>query len=121
MRYLVFFLWLIFFFLFVGFAVLNMHPVKVSLYFYEFQNIPLFMVIIASILVGAISSWLYSITDHIKLRWKLREKDKEIKELQKRLRELDILSKQSSQIVEQKTGQKIEERRRDEGGTGEGV
>lgn len=75
----------------------NLMPVTVNLRLYTFSNIPLFYVIIGSLLVGLIFSYLVYLVHAISAAFKLRNKDKEIKneksevlELTKRVHQLEL-------------------------------
>ena len=58
----------------------NFMPVSVNLGFYVFSNIPLFYVIIGSVLFGLILSYLVYLVHTISTSFTLRGKNKEIKE-----------------------------------------
>lgn len=71
--------------------------VSVNLGFYAFNQIPLFYVIIGSLLTGLILSYLVYLVDLIFTSWTLRGKDREIKksksevlELTKRIHQLEL-------------------------------
>lgn len=75
----------------------NFTAVNVNLGFYTFSNIPLFYVIVGSLLIGLIFSYLVYLVHAISTVFKLRGKDKEIKnnkdevlELTKRIHQLEI-------------------------------
>ena len=75
----------------------NLMPVTVNLKFWTFSNIPLFYVIIASILAGLTFSYLIYLIHVISTSLKLRGKNKEIKknknevlELTKRVHQLEL-------------------------------
>ena len=75
----------------------NLTPVTVNLKLYTFSNIPLFYVIIGSILAGLIFSYLVYLIHAISASFKFRGKDKEIKknknevlELTKRVHQLEL-------------------------------
>lgn len=89
-------------FLVVGSALvyisrLNLMPVTVDLKLYTFSDIPLFYVIVGSVLVGLVVSYLVYLIRVITTSLKLRGKDKEIKknkdevlELTKRVHQLEL-------------------------------
>jgi len=75
----------------------NFTPVSVNLGFYVFPNIPLFYVIVASLLFGLILSYLAYIIHNISASFTLRGKNKEIEknkdevlELTKRIHQLEL-------------------------------
>jgi len=75
----------------------NFQPVTVNLGFYVFKGVPLFYVIMASLLVGLILSYLAYLINAISNSFVLRGKDGEIKknkgevlELTKRVHQLEI-------------------------------
>lgn len=75
----------------------NFQPVSVNFGFTVFSGIPLFYVIIASLLIGLILSYLTYIIHDISTSFRLRGKDHEIKktkeevlELTKRVHQLEI-------------------------------
>ena len=75
----------------------NFAPVTVNLGVYIFSNIPLFYVIVASLLTGLVLSYLVYVIHAISVSFKLRGKDKEIKkdkdevlELTKRVHQLEL-------------------------------
>jgi uncharacterized integral membrane protein len=57
----------------------NYTPVTVNLGFYTFSNIPLFFVIIGSLLIGLILSYLVYLIRSISTSFAFRGKNKEIK------------------------------------------
>ncbi len=91
----------------------NYTPVTVNLGIYTFSNIPLFYVIVGSLLVGLIFSYLVYLVHAISTAFKLRGKDKEIKnnknevlELTKRIHQLEI----ENEKLEQDTDRNSEDR-----------
>lgn len=75
----------------------NFVPVTVNLGFYSFSNIPLFYVIIASLLTGLVLSYLVYLVHDISTSFTLRGKNKEIKkekdevlELTKNVHQLEL-------------------------------
>ena len=75
----------------------NFVPVSVNLGFIVFPNVPLFYVIVASLLVGLVLSYLVQLARSISTSFTLRGKDHEIKknkdevlELSKRVHQLEI-------------------------------
>ena len=75
----------------------NFTPVTVNLGFYTFPDIPLFYVIVASLLFGLILSYLAYLIHSISTSFKLKGKDKVIKkdkdtvlELTKRVHQLEL-------------------------------
>ncbi len=121
MRILMFLFWLFLFVVFVLFAVLNMHPVELNFYLYRTGQVPLFIVVIVSVLFGALLSSLYYLLDYLKLKYRLREKDKTIKDLNKRLSELEVLIQRKTEQVEKMDEKSSGGVVKDEGGTGESL
>lgn len=75
----------------------NFTPVSVNLGLYTFSNIPLFYVIVASLLFGLVLSYLVYLVHSISTSFTLHGKDKEIKkdknavlELTKRVHQLEL-------------------------------
>jgi lipopolysaccharide assembly protein A len=75
----------------------NFMPVTVNLGHYVFSNIPLFYVIVASLLIGLVLSYMFYIVKAISTSFKLRGMDNEIKkdkdevlELTKRVHQLEL-------------------------------
>lgn len=75
----------------------NFTPVTVNLGFYTFSNIPLFFVIIGSLLIGLALSYLIYLIRSISTSFAFRGKNKEIKkkkdevlELTKRVHQLEL-------------------------------
>jgi cell shape-determining protein MreC len=72
-------------------------PVSVNLGMYVFKDIPLFYVIVGSLLIGLILSYILYLLHTISISFKLRSKNKEIKkdkdevlELTKRVHQLEL-------------------------------
>lgn len=91
----------------------NYTPVTVNLGIYTFSNIPLFYVIVGSLLVGLIFSYLVYLVYAISTAFKLRGKDKEIKqnknevlELTKRVHQLEL----ENEKLEHDSGRQFEDR-----------
>lgn len=83
--------------IFVYISRFNFTPVSVNLGFYVFSNVPLFFVIIVSLLTGLVLSYLVSLVSSISNSFTLRGKNKEIKknknevlELTKRVHQLEL-------------------------------
>ena len=75
----------------------NFMPVSVNLGFYAFSNIPLFYVIVGSLLFGLVLSYSVYLVQTISTSFTIRGKDKEIKkekgevlELTKRVHQLEL-------------------------------
>ena len=66
----------------------NFTPVTVNLGLYTFSNIPLFYVIVASVLTGLILSYLVYLVREISTSFTLRGKNKEIKKEKEEVLEL---------------------------------
>lgn len=89
-------------FLLVAFAIANMGGVIVSFYFYRTPQIPLFVVIFISVLLGVILAWGLAVSEQLRLRRQIRAKDKKLKELNKEIEELEgRLSRLSPPPVEE--------------------
>lgn len=76
-------------FLLVAFAIRNMTPVHLDFYFYKTPDIPLFVMLYLSILLGVAVAWLLVISEQLRMRIQIKKKDKRIKELEERLKELE--------------------------------
>jgi uncharacterized integral membrane protein len=75
----------------------NFVPVTVNLGMYVFSDVPLFYVIVGSLLTGLVLSYLVYLVQAISTSFRLRGKDKEIKkdkdevlELTKRIHQLEL-------------------------------
>jgi len=75
----------------------NLAPISVNLGFYTISNVPLFYVIIGSLLIGLVISFLMQLLKNISNAFILRSKKKEIKtsqeeilELTKRIHQLEL-------------------------------
>ncbi len=75
----------------------NFTPVSVNLGWYAFSNIPLFYVIVGSLLFGLVLSYVVYLIHAISISFKIRGKDNEIKkgkdevlELTKRVHQLEL-------------------------------
>jgi len=66
----------------------NFMPVTVNLGLYTFSNIPLFYVIVASVIFGLVLSYLFYLVHAISNSFTLRGKNKEIKENKEEVLEL---------------------------------
>lgn len=78
-------------------AQFNLMPVSVSLGYYTFSDIPLFYVIISSLLTGLVLSYLLHLIDAVFTAITLNKKDKKIQhsretvlELTKRVHQLEL-------------------------------
>jgi len=91
----------------------NFIPVSVNLGLYTFLNIPLFYVIVSSLIVGLVLSYIIYLIREISISFALRGKDNEIKEnkdevleLTKRVHQLELenekLGHDSGGVVEDK-------------------
>jgi uncharacterized integral membrane protein len=66
----------------------NFAPVTVNLGFYTFSNIPLFYVIVASVIFGLVLSYFVYLVRSISTSFTMRGKNKEIKENKEEVLEL---------------------------------
>lgn len=70
----------------ITFSLKNKQPVKVSYYFgLETKELPLYIVIISSFLIGVIGGIIYSLPSMIKGRMEIRRKNRRIRELEEEL------------------------------------
>jgi len=74
-----------------------LEPVSINLGFYSFSNVPIFFVILGSVLAGLIFSYLLQLLRSVSIYFELRGKSKEIKlgqgevlELTKKIHQLEI-------------------------------
>jgi uncharacterized integral membrane protein len=73
----------------VTFAVTNNTPIKLYYYFnFQSPEIPLFLVVLASVFIGALFVWVLALFDRIRLKMSVGKKDKRIRELEKELVDL---------------------------------
>lgn len=70
------------------FALQNTAHVSLSLFNQTYSDVPLFSVIIGSMLIGVLLSFLISMVNSIATSFTLRGKDKKIKETEKSLNEV---------------------------------
>lgn len=66
-------------FLLVAFAIRNMTPVHLDFYFYKTPDVPLFVLLYLTLLVGVAVAWLLVIGEQIKMKSEVRKKSKRIK------------------------------------------
>lgn len=79
------------------FATENTQPVSITLARYPFTGIPLYLIVLGSLLLGFVVSWVISLVDVISSALKIHGKDsaikdgnKQITELNKKLHELEL-------------------------------
>ncbi len=73
----------------ITFSIKNNQLVKIVYYFgIETRETPLYVVIIASFLIGVITGIIYSLSAMIKGRIEIRRKDRRIKELEEELQKV---------------------------------
>lgn len=90
----------------VTFAVKNNTPIKLYYYFnFQSPEIPLFLVVLASVFIGALFVWMLALFDRIRLKMSVSKKDKKIRELEKELVDLRNLP------AEEPAGKPIKEER----------
>ncbi|HHT63593.1 MAG: LapA family protein [Bacillota bacterium] len=80
------------------FAVQNATPVEISFLFYRFQDISLVVVILASVLAGALIVFLLSLVKQISFFRKIRTLEKRIEFLEKELKTKEEAEK--AQVIE---------------------
>jgi len=66
----------------------NLTPISVNLGFYTISNVPLFYVVVGSLLIGLVISFLMQLLRNISNSFDLRSKKKEIKTSQEEILEL---------------------------------
>ncbi len=89
-------------FILVAFAIANMQGVAVSFYFYHTPQIPLFVVIFLSLLLGVIVAWGLAVSEQLRLRGQVRARNKEVRRLQAEIEALEgRLSRLSPPHVEE--------------------
>jgi uncharacterized integral membrane protein len=71
----------------VTFMILNPTPVTVNLLFLKFENVSLSLVILISVLGGALFASLFGIIEQIRSSLKIRKYEKKIQEYEERLAE----------------------------------
>ena len=79
---------IIFGIIFSFFATQNTQTVSISFAQYHYSQIPLYLVILISLLLGVILAWLLSFTDYISSFLKLQGKDAKIKKFNQKEAEL---------------------------------
>jgi|GEM_PF-907275 uncharacterized integral membrane protein len=81
-----FILGLIIMILLVTFAVKNNTPTKLYYYFnLESPEVPLFLVILLGLFLGAVFVWIINLFERMKLKYIIKKKDKKIREIEKEL------------------------------------
>lgn len=89
----------------VTFAVTNNTPIKLYYYFnFQSPEIPLFLVVLVSVFIGALFVWVLALFDRIRLKMSVSKKDKKIRELEKELVDLRNLP------AEEPTGKPMQEK-----------
>ena len=87
--------------LLVLFGVKNMHGVEIKYYNLGFKletkSVPLLYVILSSLFAGAVFGWTTSIIKQIKLRSIIRKKDKRVKEIEEKLKNVRLTVVPTSQ------------------------
>lgn len=97
--------------LFVYISKFNFQPVSINLGLYSFSNIPLFYVMVGSMLVGLVLSYLAYLVNAIYNSLVLRGKDGEIRknkaealELTKRIHQLEIKNERLAKVADPENG-----------------
>jgi len=96
----------------VAFVFQNSHSMtqsmnfSLNLFFIRFQSrdLPVFSLIFGAFISGLLISILYFAWDHLKHSWKMRSKDKQIRQLEKevdKLRNIPLFEMESSNSVKQ--------------------
>lgn len=73
----------------VFFLVINGHSVNMNYYNQHFDfmtvSFPLSMILVASILTGFLSAWIFGVIEQIKLKGTIRKQGKRLKEMEKKI------------------------------------
>jgi len=70
----------------VAFAVKNNTPVRLYYYFnFQSPEIPLFVIVLVSVFIGALCVWLMALFDKLRMKMIISKKEKTIKEMEKEL------------------------------------
>ncbi|MEO8582009.1 MAG: LapA family protein [Patescibacteria group bacterium] len=77
------------------FAIQNTQLVEVSLVFRSWQNVPLYLVVVFTFLIGVSMSWLITFIGSIPTKFKLRGKNKKLKSVKE---ELVLLTREIHQL-----------------------
>ena len=81
---------LIVIFLLVAFSMRNMTPIHLDFYFYRTPDVPLFVVVFLTFILGVAAAWILVIGEQIKMKTLLKKRDRRIKELEKKLSEYEL-------------------------------
>lgn len=91
--------------LLVTFAVKNNTPTTLYYYFgYKSPEIPLFLVILMGVVIGAVFVWFVTLFEKMKLKYTIRQKEKKIREVEKELADLKNLPIEEPLSSETETG-----------------
>lgn len=82
------------------FAVQNATPVEISFLFYEFQDISLVVVILFSVLTGALIVFLLSLVKQISYLRKIRSLEKRNEQLEQELKQIKAKVESPEQVPE---------------------
>ena len=73
----------------VAFAVKNNTPVRLYYYFnFQSPEIPLFVIVLVSVFIGALCVWLMALFDKLRMKMIISKKEKTIREMEKELVDL---------------------------------
>ena len=75
--------------LLVTFGVKNMHLATVSFYGLPSRTVPLFYLLLIAFALGTLSAWVFHIVEKVRLRWKLRQDQADLRKLRDRVQEME--------------------------------
>ncbi len=75
--------------LLVTFGVKNMHLATVGFYGLPSRTVPLFYLLLMAFALGAVSAWVFHIVEKVRLRWKSRRDQADLRKLRDRVQEME--------------------------------
>ena len=73
----------------VTIGVKNMHPVTVGFYGLPGRTMPLFYLLLIAFTLGALLAWLFHLAEKIRLQWKLRREQIDLRKLREQVQEME--------------------------------
>lgn len=74
---------------FAFFAGQNTHGVDIQLYAYQLVNIPLYLIVLGSLLLGILISYLFNLVEGLSSAWRLRSSENRLKATQQNVDSLN--------------------------------
>ncbi len=73
----------------VTLGVKNMHPVTIGFYGLPGRTMPLFYLLLIAFALGALITWLFHLAEKIRLQWKLRRDQIDLRKLRDQVQEME--------------------------------